>query len=146
VPRVHQVLQPRTEEVVLRHGLGLLRAHRRLPCRVPPTESRPVPRRNPQFTSQGSAPRSRPNLQNRILPERRKNRRKPPRPAYFTADYVESTSRGLDGVTGRPPAWVAVVVVPQSDGVVDGVGRRPTRCIIEGRPWSTLPGSMSRWN
>ena len=27
VPRVHQVLQPRSEEVVLRRGRGLLRAH-----------------------------------------------------------------------------------------------------------------------
>src|SRR5918912_952207 len=32
----------------------------------------------------------------------------------------------LDGVTGRPPVWVAGVVVPQSDGVVDGVG--PEAC------------------
>jgi hypothetical protein len=39
VPRVHQVLQPRTKEVVLRLGLGLLRAHRRLPCRVPPVNA-----------------------------------------------------------------------------------------------------------
>jgi hypothetical protein len=27
-----------------------------------------------------------------------------------------------DGVTGRPPVWVVGVVVPQSDGVVDGGG------------------------
>ena len=59
-----------------------------------------------------------------------------------------------DGVTGRPRAWVAGVVVPQSDGVVDGGGkarlehhRRTTMEHLRGRPGGathTSPFSRER--
>jgi H+/Cl- antiporter ClcA len=52
----------------------------------------------------------------------------------------------LDGVTGRPLGLGGGVVAPQSDGVGSGSGRKPAPCIIEGRPWSIMPGSTSRWN
>ena len=72
VPRVDQVLQPRSEEVVLRRRRGLLRTHPRTPCRAVADQSRPLPPRNAQLSLQGSHPRSGANLQNRILPEHQK--------------------------------------------------------------------------
>src|SRR4051794_26972896 len=48
---------------------------------------------------------------------------------------------------GPAAGWAAAVVVPQTDGVTNGVGPwGPAPSIIEGRPWSTMPGSMSHWN
>jgi hypothetical protein len=51
-----------------------------------------------------------------------------------------------DGVTGRPLFYVARVVAPQGDGVVDGV--RPEACPMHhrGRPWSIMPEPTSCWN
>src|SRR3712207_7978741 len=49
---------PRSEEVVLRRGRGLLRTHPRTPVGLLPTESRPLPPRNAQLSLQGSDPRS----------------------------------------------------------------------------------------
>ena len=40
----------------------------------------------------------------------------------------------------------ARVVVPQTDGVMNGVGSEPAPSIIEGRPWNTMLVSTSHWN
>ena len=56
--------------------------------------------------------------------------------------------RLLDGVTGGPEAFgfPGEAVVPRGDGVrMNGVGLLLAPSIIEGRPWSSMPGLTCHW-